>query len=111
MLLGALLSTAACCALAESPGVSAGTLAVAELGRLNGIALACKQPALTTRLREIVIAVAPKVREIGEKFEQATSQSFLAQVQQNQPCPEGKALAASIDTAEAALKRAFPKTP
>lgn len=109
MLFGILLGATASAVLADSSGIQAGTLAMSELGRLNGIALACQQPALTARLREIVITVAPKEREIGEQFEQATNQSFLAQGQKAQPCPDGKALATQIDAAEISLKQAFPK--
>jgi len=111
MLFLAAFSITACPAFADDAATSAGAAAVATLGRLNGTALACSQPALTARIREIVVAVAPKERGIGEVFEQATSAAFLAQGQQNPPCPEGKALAAQVDSAEAALKQAYPKVP
>ena len=107
-----------CCAaslllLAFSAPVSAGepsaTLApVAELGRLNGIALACKQPALTDRLRQAMVHGAPKSREVGETFEQATSRSFLSQGQAGGSCPDGKQLAERVELGIAALKAAFP---
>lgn len=107
-----------CCAaslllLAFSATVSAGeppaALApVLELGRLNGIALACKQPALTTRLRQAMVYGAPKSREVGEAFEQATNQSFLAQGQPGGSCPEGRQLAERVELGIAALKAAFP---
>ena len=96
---------------AAAADAAPGSAEISELGRLNGVSLACSQPALTARAREILIALAPKEREIGEIYERATSDAFLAQGQQSLPCPEGKALAGQIDVAEAALKRVFAKKP
>ena len=58
-----------------TPGFAAdeGSTAVAELGQLNGIALACKQPALVSRARNAVVSTAPKTREHGEIFENVTT--------------------------------------
>lgn len=81
---------------------------VAALGRLNGVALACKQPALTARLREIVVNHAPKTRAVGEAYEQASNRAFLEQGA-GRACPDGKALAGEIDAAEAGLKAAFAR--
>lgn len=106
-----------CCAaslllLAFSTAVYSGELPaslapVAELGRLNGIALACKQPALTARLRQAMVDHAPKSREVGEAFEQATNRSFLSQGQSGSACPEGKQLAERVDFEIAALRSAL----
>lgn len=84
---------------------------VSELGRLNGIALACNQPALTARAREIMIDTVPKERSIGEYFEQATQQSFLAYGSAGKTCPDGKALASQVDEVRGKLRRQFNKTP
>lgn len=78
---------------------------VARLGELNGIALACKQNALATRLREIMIETAPKQRDVGEYFENATNESFLAFGQSGDDCPDGKTLAGQIEHARQALNR------
>lgn len=91
---------------AEAPA-AAELAPVAALGRLNGVALACKQPALTARLREIVVAHAPKSRAVGEAYEQASNQAFLDQGAAGRACPDGKALTREIDAAEAGLKAAF----
>lgn len=82
---------------------------VAALGRLNGVALACKQSALTARLRDIVVTHAPKTRAVGEAYEQASNQAFLDQGAAGRACPDGKALAGEIAAAEAGLKAAFAK--
>ncbi|KAF4513895.1 UNVERIFIED_CONTAM: hypothetical protein B566_EDAN017576 [Ephemera danica] len=49
------------------------TAAVAEVGRINGVALACQQPALVSRARNAILTSAPKTRAYGEAFEDATS--------------------------------------
>jgi len=98
-------------AQAEETGEAsaAGLAAVSELGQLNGLALACAQPALVTRARGMVIDLAPKTRRYGEAFESATSQSFIAQGKGEIPCPDGKTLAERLDQAARQLKAAFPQ--
>lgn len=89
----------------------AGSEAVAALGRLNGVALACSQPALNARLREIIVNTAPKTRAVGEAFEQATHAAYLAHLQQGAACPDGKTLSEQVAAGEAALQQAFRKAP
>jgi hypothetical protein len=84
--------------------------ALEELGRINGIALACKQPALGSRARNAVTTGAPKTREYGDLFEQATNTAFLAQGQ-GTVCPDPRELSQALDLAERALQAAFPRTP
>lgn len=52
--------------------------AIAELGRLNGEALACGQLAVSKQAKQLMIDRAPKTRRYGEVFEEQTSQAFLA---------------------------------
>ncbi len=85
--------------------------AVTELGKLNGIALACKQGALSARLREAVIDLAPKERTIGEYFEQATNETFLSFGQNDEKCPDGKTLADQAAAAREALRQAVGAKP
>jgi len=85
-----------------------GNTAISELGELNGIALACQQPALVTRARNIVITVAPKTREYGELFENATNAAYLEQGKGKTACPDAPTLAARIAAAEKRLQAAFP---
>lgn len=80
--------------------------ALTNLGFLNGMALACKQPALVARLRDAVVAVVPKTREAGETFEQATNMAFLG-YSDNAVCPDGKTLAERVDIGIAELKAAY----
>lgn len=82
--------------------------ALRSLGELNGIALACKQSALVARARDAVIDIAPKERAIGEAFEQATSESYLASMQSGRSCPDGRTLADRMAAAIASLRAAYP---
>ena len=76
---------------------TAETQAVTALGKLNGIALACEQPALSTRIRDLIVSLAPKNRETGVVFETATTDAFLKQGQEGAVCPNGKTLADQIE--------------
>lgn len=88
-----------------------GTAVVTELGQLNGIALACNQPALVSRARNVVVTTAPKTREIGEVFENATNAAYLEQGKSLTPCPDGATLSGRIAASEKRLQAAFPKAP
>jgi hypothetical protein len=86
-----------------------GTAAVQAIGRLNGIALACQQPALVSRTRNSVVTTAPKTREIGEAFENATNAAYLEQGK-GAACPDAASLASNVAAAEKRLQAAFPAT-
>jgi hypothetical protein len=51
----------------------AGSAALIAMGEINGIALACQQPAIVSRSRNAVTNIAPKTRANGEIFENATN--------------------------------------
>lgn len=78
------------------------TTAISELGEINGIALACQQPAIASRARNAMQTGAPKTRANGELFENATSTAFVAQGK-GQACPDGATLSARLSNAEQAL--------
>lgn len=104
-----LLATGA--SLAEGDLTPALRSSIDALGRLNGQALACQQMVLSTRLRNILIYQAPKERSIGEAFEQATQEAYLAQGQVDKACPDSKTLAAQIETATLELRRSIGRQP
>ncbi|MBS1190821.1 MAG: hypothetical protein H6R10_2613 [Rhodocyclaceae bacterium] len=94
------------CLAADADASPEGIAAVEELGRINGTALACAQPALVSRSRNTVTTGAPKVRHYGEAFEAATNAAFLAQGQ-GAECPDGAALSRRLEAAEQRLQAAF----
>ncbi len=103
-----LLPCLALLATLSAPALAADevTVAIEALGKVNGIALACQQPALSSRARNAVQTGAPKTRANGEAFENSTSAAFLAQGKA--PCPAANELSAQLNNAEAALAKAFP---
>lgn len=103
------LALAALCNTGHAAGE--GTTAVTELGQLNGIALACQQPALVTRARNAIVTTAPKTRDIGEVFENATNAAYLEQGKGQTPCPDAATLSGRIAASEKRLQAAFSKAP
>lgn len=98
---------AALAAPAAAPAAeAAGLAAVAKLGRLNGQALACRQMDLSAKAKNALVALAPKTREIGERFEAETNRSFLSPA----PCGERQRLAGEVDGAVLELRLAFPSS-
>lgn len=83
-----------------------GTAAVEAIGRLNGIALACQQPALVARARNAVITIAPKTRGYGEAFENATNAAYLEQGK-GATCPDAASQASNMAAAEKRLQASF----
>jgi hypothetical protein len=96
------------CAIANSSqAADEGTATVEAIGRLNGIALACQQPALVARARNAVITIAPKTRGYGEVFENATNAAYLEQGK-GATCPDAATLASNMAAAEKQLQASFP---
>lgn len=106
-----LLSTLAITLLSLGPisthAADTGSEAIAAIGRLNGQALACAQPAIASRARNAVTTTAPKTRANGEAFENATSAAFLEQGKGG-ICPDAAQFAAALAAAEKNLQAAFP---
>jgi len=105
-LISALAAVAAALPGAAAAALPPGSDAVAQLGRLNGQALACRQPALSGKTRNALVALAPKTREIGALFEEETNRRFLAPA----PCGDAALLATEVDAAIVALRLAYPSS-
>jgi hypothetical protein len=102
-LAAALLAISALPARAADPG----TAAIEAIGKVNGMALACEQPAIASRARNAVTTTAPKTRANGEAFENATNAAYLEQGK-GAPCPDTAGLNAALGDAEKNLQAAFP---
>ena len=83
-----------------------GTAAIAAIGRINGMALACEQPAIASRARNAVTTTAPKTRANGETFENATNAAYLEQGK-GARCPDTAGFNAVLGDAEKQLQAAF----
>ena len=84
-----------------------GTAAIAAIGRINGMALACEQPAIASRARNAVTTSAPKTRANGEAFENATNAAYLEQGKVAR-CPNTAGFDAALGDAQKQLQAAFP---
>jgi len=84
-----------------------GSTALTAIGEINGIALACQQPAIASRARNAVTTTAPKTRANGEFFENATNTAYLEQGK-SRPCPDVATLVKHLNEAEKNLSAAFP---
>jgi hypothetical protein len=102
-LAAALLSLFAAPAFAVEDGAAA----IEAIGKVNGKALACQQPAIASRARNAVTATAPKTRANGELFENATSAAFLEQGK-GAVCPDTASFVKAVAEAEKNLQAAFP---
>lgn len=106
LLLALALSPLAQAADAHDAANPAGIAAIEEVGRINGAALACSQPAIVSRARNAIVTGAPKTRAYGEAFENSTNAAFLAQGK-GAECPDGADLSRRLEAAEKRLQAAF----
>jgi hypothetical protein len=84
----------------------AGDTAIAALGEISGIALACKQPAIASQARNAVATTVHKTRANGEVFENANNDAYLAQGK-GKTCPDSPTLTKRLREAEQNLSQAF----
>ena len=84
-----------------------GAAAIEALGKVNGMALACQQPAIASRARNALVNSAPKTRANGELFENATNAAYLEQGK-GAACPDTASFSKALGEAEKNLQAAFP---
>lgn len=94
---------------AEQAASDAQLDAIAELGRLNGIALHCSYVTQVQQIKQALVLNLPKQRALGAWFEDKTNASFMAFISTNASCPSAtefmQEVNASIITLEAAFKK------
>ena len=93
---------------AASAGMNPGRQSVADMGKLNGTALACRYYDLARRIKRILIDNLPKSRELGRIFEDRTREAFMVYVQANKTCPSPGVLEGRVDEVEQRIHKAFP---
>ncbi len=89
----------------------AGRAEIRELGRINGHALACGQHDSAARIKALMIAHAPKTRDYGSTFEDATNQAFLEQSKEAGGCQAGAVLTLQAQDVSQRLRALFPAQP
>lgn len=81
---------------------------VTDLGRANGLALACGEKEVVSLAKSLMLLHAPKTPRYGEAFEQATQQAFLGQVKGAEACPAASVLTAQLESIGRRLREALP---
>lgn len=60
---------------------------IKRLGELNGIALNCGALSETQRMKQALVLVLPKQKQLGELFDYETNRSFIKLIQEEAACP------------------------
>ena len=74
-------------AFASEAASDAQLQAIAEMGRLNGVALQCRYLPQIQRIKRELVLNLPKQRALGDWFEQKTNDAFMSFMQKNEACP------------------------
>lgn len=88
-------------------GAEARHEALAQMGELNGVALACRYFDQTKRIKRALIEGLPKQRKLGQAFDDQTNESFIAFVKSGRSCPSPALFSEDVDRAIEALERAY----
>lgn len=83
--------------------------AIAEMGRLNGVALQCRYLDQTQQIKRLLVLHLPKERALGDWFEQKTSASFMAFMNEQAGCPGLLEFDKSLAQAAKKLETVFNK--
>lgn len=102
----AMFAAAAHAGETESPVIAELLAGVAELGSVNGTALACGYTDLLPKAKAMMLLRMPKTRRFGEAYEEASSAAFRAMTNGNQPCPEAVILALRLEAVDLKLQDA-----
>ena len=102
--------------LSISPGAFASRVAtdsqlnaIADLGKLNGIALQCRYTTQMQQIKQALVLNLPKQRALGEWFENKTNDSFMAFMNANSSCPSATEFMQQVNAAIITLESEFKK--
>ncbi len=84
---------------------------IADLGQVNGRALACQELKAAGRAKSLMIAHAPKTARFGQTYEESTQQGYAAQTNGGIACPESAAFAVQLESISLRLQTSLPSTP
>ena len=82
---------------------------IAELGRLNGIALQCSYTTQMQQIKQALVLNLPKQRALGEWFENKTNDSFMSFMATNASCPSAVDFMQEVNAAIITLESEFKK--
>ncbi len=87
LLLFSALSLLPLVSLAQQAATDSQLQTIADIGRLNGIALQCHLLPQMQRIKRELVLILPKKRILGDWFERKTNASFLAFMKNAASCP------------------------
>ncbi len=82
---------------------------IAELGRLNGVALQCNYTTQMQQIKQALVLNLPKQRALGEWFENKTNDSFMSFMATNASCPSAVEFMQQVNMAIITLESEFKK--
>ncbi len=82
---------------------------IAELGRLNGVALQCQYVTQMQQIKQALVLNLPKQRALGEWFENKTNDSFMAFMKANASCPSAVNFMQQVNAAIITMETEFKK--
>ena len=82
---------------------------IADLGRLNGVALQCRYTTQMQQIKQALVLNLPKQRALGEWFENKTNDSFMAFMTTNASCPSATEFMQQVNAAIITLESEFKK--
>lgn len=81
---------------------------IEDLAQLNGQALACQAMKAAGRAKSLMLAHTPKTARVGNRFEEGTQQSYLAQLSSPSGCPDAATLSTQLDAVAQRLQTSLP---
>ena len=82
---------------------------IAELGKLNGVALQCSYTTQMQQIKQALVLNLPKKRALGEWFEKTTNDSFMSFMTANASCPSAVEFMQQVNAAIITLESEFKK--
>ncbi len=82
---------------------------IADLGRLNGVALQCRYTTQMQQIKQALVLNLPKQRALGEWFESSTNDSFMAFMSTNASCPSPVDFMQEVNAAIIIMESEFKK--
>lgn len=101
-----LLQLGLCAFISSAYAATPSLDAVQSLGQLNGQALACSQKDNIKKIKSVMINYAPKSRQHGASFEQATHEAFLDRSNKPEECSDASLIALKVEDITNRLREA-----
>lgn len=83
---------------------------ILRLGELNGIALKCQYLKQARHIKLSLAQSLPKLRGLGEMYEEETNRSFLKFIKSNDACPGEATIEEMIEKAIANMEHLFQQS-